>query len=169
MMTTRSLFPTLDRLVSVDRELDRVFGEMWGTGGNRSTRRVDQPWIPAIDVAERTDGYVIAAELPGIDPATVDVSYDSGTLILRGTGSPSFAPREVNGRNSDRDATRPLLVERVSGPFERSIRLPSDIEADRIEASYENGLLWITVPKAESAKPRRITVKGAPDSNRVRG
>ena len=93
----------------------------------------------------------ITAELPGVDPATVDISFENNTLTLSGTKQPSVVPQE-------KDELRVYTAERLSGSFERAVRLPEYVEGDKISANYTNGVLTITVPKAEAARPRKITV-----------
>ena len=141
MLNTRNL-NTLDRMLTLDRVFDQAFGNSLGS----------RVWVPAMDVAEKRDAYVVQAELPGVAPDQVDVSFEKNVLTIRGTKPASF------------DATaegelRIFAAERVSGSFERSVRLPEFVDAERISASFNNGLLTITVTKAEAAQPRRITVQ----------
>jgi len=144
MLNTRSLSNSLDRMLTLNRALDQAFN---GVGGSRV-------WVPAIDVAERGDAYVILAELPGVSPEQVDVSFEQNILTIRGSKPASFdvaAEGEV----------RVFAAERVHGSFERSVRLPEFVDADNIDASFAHGLLTVTVPKAQAAQPRRITIRGA--------
>jgi HSP20 family protein len=142
MLNTRNL-NTLDRMLTLDRVFDQAFGSPLGA----------RVWVPAMDVAERKDAYLVQAELPGLSPEQVDVSFEKNVLTIRGTKPASF------------DATtdgemRIFAAERVSGSFERSVRLPEFVDADRISASFDNGVLSVTVPKAEAAQPRRIRIGG---------
>jgi HSP20 family protein len=141
MITTSQLMPTFDRVLTFDRELDR----MMNLNGTRF-------FVPSLDVVERSDAYLISAELPGVDPAAVDISFENNTLTLRGTKQPSLK-REEN------EELRVYTAERLSGEFERAVRLPEYVEGDKIEATYAHGVLTITVPKAAAARPRRIEVK----------
>jgi len=100
-------------------------------------------------VRETPDAFVIDAKLPGLRPEDIEISVEDGRLTIRGERS---ASSEISGESSHR-------VERRYGGFFRSIALPSGIKDDAIEASYDDGVLTITVPKAEQAKPRRIEVK----------
>jgi HSP20 family protein len=140
MLTTRSL-GSLDRMLTLNRAFDQAFN---GSLGSRV-------WVPAMDVAERGDAYVVQAELPGVNPDQVELSFEQNVLTLRGTKPASF---DV----SNDGELRVFAAERVHGSFERSVRLPEFVDADRISASFTNGLLTITVPKAEAAKPRRIEI-----------
>ena len=140
MMNTRSL-GTLDRMLTLNRAFDQAFN---GANGNRV-------WAPAMDVAERGDAYLVQAELPGVSPEQVDVSFEQNVLTIRGTKPASF---DV----ANDGELRVFASERVNGSFERSVRLPEFVNADRIAANFANGLLTITVPKAEAAQPRKITI-----------
>jgi HSP20 family protein len=144
MLTTRPLGTSLDRMMNLNRVFDQAFA------GNTGSR----VWVPAMDVAERGDAYVVMTELPGVAPDQVDVSFEQNILTIRGSKPASF---DV----SNEGELRLFAAERVSGSFERSVRLPEFVDADRITASFNNGLLVITVPKAEAAKPRRIELKTA--------
>ena len=142
-MITNSLMPTFNRVLAFDRELNRLI--------NNGAQRF---FVPSLDVVERADAYVISAELPGVDPATVDISFENNTLTLSGTKQPSVVAQE-------KDELRVYTAERLSGTFERAVRLPEYVEGDKIDATYTNGVLTITVPKAEAARARKITVKAA--------
>ena len=143
MLTTRSLGTSLDRMLTLNRAFDQAFN---GTLGSRV-------WVPAMDVAERGDAYLVQAELPGVSPDQVDVSFEQNVLTIRGTKPASF---DV----ANDGELRVFAAERVHGSFERSVRLPEFVSAERISASFANGLLTITVPKAEAAQPRKIVVNG---------
>ena len=141
MITTSQLMPTFNRVLAFDRELDRLVN--WN--GQRS-------FVPSLDVVERADAYLISAELPGVDASAVEISFENNTLTLRGAKEPSLKPQE-------NEEFRVYTAERVSGTFERAVRLPEYVEGDKIEARYEHGVLTITVPKAAAARARKIEVK----------
>ena len=126
MMNTRTL-GTLDRMLTLNRALDQAFN---GVGNSRV-------WVPALDVAERGDAYVVHAELPGVSPDQVDVQFEQNVLTIRGTKPASF---DV----STDGELRVFAAERVHGGFERSVRLPEFVDAERIEATFTNGLLSIS-------------------------
>ena len=145
-MQTRSLSSTLDRMLTLNRAIDQAFN----TGWNPESR----VWVPAIDVVEKKDAYVLYAELPGVDASQVDIKFEQNVLTLRGT--------KPSALNVDKDGElRVFAAERVSGGFERSLRLPEFVDADKISADFTNGLLTITVPKAQAAQPRKIEIKAA--------
>jgi HSP20 family protein len=144
MINTRSLGSSLDRMLTLNRALDQAFN---GVAGSRV-------WVPALDVAERGDAYVIHAELPGVSPDQVDVSFEQNVLTIRGTKPASF---DVAAEGE----LRMFAAERVHGSFERSVRLPEFVDAEKIDANFAHGLLTVTVPKAQAAQPRKITIRGA--------
>lgn len=144
MLNSRSLNSTLDRMMTLNRALDQAFN------AELSGSRV---WVPAIDVVEKTDAYVMYAELPGVDASAVDISFEQNVLTVRGTKrSPIDATRQGE--------LRVYAAERVNGAFERSIRLPEFVDGERIDAEFTNGVLTITIPKAKAAQARKIEIKG---------
>ena len=144
MLTTRSRNTTLDRMMTLNRALDQAFNTAL-TGDSRV-------WVPAIDVVEQKDAYLIYAELPGVDASQVDISFEQNVLTVRGTKRSA-----VEATNEGE--LRVYAAERVTGSFERSIRLPEFVDGESIGADFANGLLKVTVPKAKAAQPRRIEIK----------
>jgi len=143
MLTTRSLNSTLDRMLSLNRALDQALSTSW------TESRV---WVPAIDVVEQKDAYLLYAELPGVDPSQIDITFEQNVLTLRGT-KPSTVQASSDGE------IRVYAAERVTGSFERSIRLPEFVDGDHIAAEFNHGLLKVEVPKAQAAQARRIELK----------
>src|SRR5512133_424677 len=105
-------------------------------------------WAPALDISERKDAYLVTVELPGLRPEDLDITLEDGLLTIQGE-------RQFTSESSEEQYHR---VERSSGAFRRSITLPAHVMADAVEASMEDGVLRILVPKAEDAKPTRIQV-----------
>ena len=135
-------FRNFDRLFSDD--LFRPFGFM-----ARPNDDLGQAgWLPAVDVRESDDAFVFTAELPGIAREEVDITVEDGILTLKGE-------RRFNEQDEQKSYRR---IERAYGSFSRSFRLPSAVDAERIAAAFENGVLTVTVPKAELAKARKITI-----------
>lgn len=155
MVNSRGISTTLDRMLSLNRALDQAFG---ATPAGSSGRL----WVPPMDVAERTDAYLVHAELPGVEPAEVEVSFEQNVLTVRGT-KPSGLESAQQGE------LRVYSNERVSGTFERALRFPDYVDADTIEASFQNGLLTIIIPKAQAAQPRRIEIRANGAPKRVEG
>jgi len=145
-MTVRPLSPALDRMLSLNRELDRAFGDAL-------TRNANRVWHPATDVIEQSNTYLIALELPGVRPEAVDVVFEQNVLTIRGTKEATVQPTE--------DAElRVYNAERLSGTFERSFRLPEHVDGNAIQADFRNGVLRITVPKKPASQPRKIAING---------
>ena len=144
ILTTRPRQATFDRIVTLNRALDQAFNAAF-TNGSRV-------WVPAIDVVEQKEAFVMYAELPGVDASQIEISFEQNVLTVRGS-KPSAVETTDNGD------LRVFAAERVTGGFERSIRLPEFVDGERIGASFTNGLLVITVPKAQAAQKRRIEIK----------
>jgi HSP20 family protein len=106
-------------------------------------------WMPPVDVIEERDTIRLVAELPGVKPEDVKISLESNVLTLQGEKK----------REEEREDDKAYRFERTYGMFERSFTLPATIDANKIVAKFESGLLTILLPKVEAAKPRQITVK----------
>jgi HSP20 family protein len=143
-MTNRSLANTLDRMMSMNRAIDEAFS----TGFSNGSRA----WAPAIDVVEKPEAYLVYAELPGVPRDQVELAFEQNVLTLRGT-----KPATLSGRDEE---IRVFAAERAHGTFERSLRLPEFVDGERITAEFTDGLLAITIPKAQAAQPRRIQIGG---------
>ncbi len=127
------------------RELDRLAGSLVD---NRSPR------VMPMDLYRDGDHYVLAADMPGIDPGSVDIDVDGQLLTIR-------AERTLaNG-----EGVKWIARERQSGSFLRQLNLGQGIDTERIAASYENGVLSVTIPVSEKAKPRKIEVSTGANSN----
>ena len=129
--------------------LTRMLSQTRGQDLQQSGFAASTPaWAPAIDIIERKDAYVVAVELPGIKLDDLEITYQDGLLTIQ--GERGVAP------NSAAEQTH--LLERRYGQFRRSVTLPQHVTADAIEASFEDGVLTVLVPKAAEAKPKRIEV-----------
>jgi HSP20 family protein len=106
--------------------------------------------LPAVDVREDKDAYVIEAELPGFKPEHVDINVDNGVLTIT-------AERHFEKRDEQKGYQR---IERRYGTFRRSFTLPDSVNAEHIDAGLSEGLLTVRIPKRETAMPRKIQVKG---------
>ena len=105
-------------------------------------------WSPAVDMFEKDDKFVIKAELPGLDKKDVNVDLQNGVLTLKGERKHESEVKEENFYRR----------EMSYGKFMRSFRLPADVDADKIRAEFQNGLLTVEVPKPEEHKPKQIKV-----------
>ena len=105
-------------------------------------------WVPPVDILEQADGIRIMAELPGVNPSDVKISVEDNILTIQG------AKQQV----AEEKTERVHRYERTYGAFERSFTLPPTVDASNIKATYDNGVLTVTLPKVEKAKPRQIQV-----------
>ncbi len=108
-------------------------------------------WIPAVDIFEKQDRFVVRADIPGVNPADIDVNMDAGVLSVSGE-------RHAEDRS---DADGVSRYERATGRFSRRFTLPESADADGIKASSANGILEISIPKLPAVQARRITVEAA--------
>ena len=118
-------------------------------GQQGSGRATSMAWAPALDISERKDAYLVTVELPGVEADDLEITMEDGLLTIQGE-------RHFAHDSSEQQFHR---VERRYGAFRRSITLPAQVQAELIEASFDNGVLQIVVPKAEEAKPKRIQVR----------
>ncbi|MFR9752243.1 Hsp20/alpha crystallin family protein [Nocardia sp. 004] len=131
-----------DPFHDIDTVARQLLGEATGTAR--------APRFMPMDLFKAGDHYVLNADLPGVDPGSIDVSVDNGTLTLR-------AQRTV----SSEEGVQWLASERFAGTFMRQLSLGDNVEADKISATYNNGVLSVTIPIEERAKPRRIEITGS--------
>ncbi|MDQ3932334.1 MAG: Hsp20/alpha crystallin family protein [Actinomycetota bacterium] len=137
-------------LASIQDEFERMFRSFFGgSTGTESAPTTAGAWSPALDVEETEEAFVLHVELPGCQPEDVEVNLEENVLTV--TGERRFY--------DEREAEGFRRIERRFGRFHRAVRLPDRVATDRVDASFENGLLTITVPKAEEAKPRRIQIR----------
>jgi HSP20 family protein len=131
-------------------QMDRLFAQAFGLHGQwqSATGASTRAWAPALDISEGTDAYRVTVELPGVKLDDLEITVEDGLLTIQGE-------RHFASESSEEQYHR---LERSSGAFRRSITLPAQVEADAVEASMEDGVLRILVPKAEEAKAKRIQV-----------
>jgi len=119
---------------------------------NRPAPREAAPqWIPAVDIIEEKERFVLRADVPGVNPEAIDISMDAGVLTVSGV-------RHAEERGEDTDVQR---AERSTGRFFRRFTLPETADAEGIAAKSSNGILEVVIPKLPEAKARRITVEAA--------
>ncbi len=147
-MTTIVRWDPYREVGTLQDRMNRLFDEVWGRG-RREDESVTGNWLPSVDVKETRDALQIFAELPGIDPKDVEITVEGGVLTLK--GSRNFE-KAVEGESYHR-------VERAYGSFERSFTLPTNVDADKIQATYGHGVLQLALPKREEAKPKSIAIK----------
>ena len=152
MLTSRALGTSLDRMFALNRPFEQAFTASLSS-------RIS---APPMDVAERDDAYLVHAELPGVSSDQVDITFEQNVLTIRGTKPASFDA-------ANQGELRVFAAERVHGMFERSVRLPEFVNGDRIAATFDHGLLTVTIPKAEAAQPRRISIAAGRNNARLGG
>jgi len=135
-----------NRLTDLRDEIDRLFDAPFLELAR--TPQVLSGWTPALDVFETKDDVVVRAELPGMKKDEIDVSLHGGCLSISGE-------RKSEEKHKDAEAYR---TERFFGRFQRSVTLPSPVAMEKVKATYKDGILTITLPKSEEAKPKRIDV-----------
>ena len=108
-------------------------------------------WVPAVDIVEEPDKFVLTADVPGVDPAKIEVSMDAGILSVSGE-------RHTEPSDNSDGLSR---IERISGKFYRRFTLPETADAEGIAAKSSNGILEVTIPKQPEIQARRITVEAA--------
>jgi HSP20 family protein len=132
---------------SLRREIDRLFEDTFGGNGPTGA----SAWTPAVNVREDDKDLTFAMELPGIKPEQVEITTDNGVLTIRG--------ERKETRQEDDDKARYHIVERSYGSFTRSFQLPKGLDESKIDASFEDGVLTIHIPKAALPKPNRVQIK----------
>jgi HSP20 family protein len=129
-------------------EIDRLF-EAPLAEITRGSQQFLGGWLPAVDLYEDKNNVIVRAELPGMKKEEIEISLHEGVLTLSG---------ERKGEEEHKDAET-YRTERFVGRFQRTITLPSPVLADKVTASYKDGVLTVTLPKTEEAKPKQIEVK----------
>ncbi len=141
-------------MVTLRDAMDRLFQESFvrpigGMSGRGSV---------ALDIAESADQYEVRAALPGVKPEDVQITVQGDNLTIRG---------EVKGEEERKTDQNWLARERVTGTFYRSISLPLPVSAEKAQAHFEHGILYLTLPKAEEAKPKEIRIDGGSQARQI--
>ncbi len=148
-MTTLTRWDPFREMMQLRDAFDRLFEAELGS--TIPVWREPAKWLLALDVAETDDEFFVKASIPGIRVEDLDITLTDNVLTIQG---------EIPEDESLKDA-RYHLRERRYGQFQRSITLPVPVKADAVEATYENGVLTLRVPKAEEVKPKHITIKAS--------
>ena len=150
MLTTHLLVPRRNAVPIASlgwSDFDRLFDQLLSGAG--VTARAATAYTPRIDLTENEKEFSVAAELPGIEEKDIQVSLDDGVLTIRG---------ERNAVKSEGDAKEVRHSETFHGKYQRSLRLPAEVDADAVKAVYRNGILTVTLPKTPQPQPRQIQV-----------
>lgn len=140
-------------LLNIEREFSRMFNNFekrfgFGNGGDGDEEYENAVWSPLTDISENKDKYILKMDLPGIDKKDVKISYSDGQLNISG---------ERKHEKEDKES-KYHRIERSYGRYFRSFTLPAQIKEDSIDASFKDGQLIITVPKAEETKPKELEI-----------
>jgi HSP20 family protein len=138
-------------LATIQNEMNRLFGTFFNDPAGAGTATGVRRWIPAMDLVENDNDFVLRADLPGLTESDVNIELEDNVLTISGE------------RKSEHEDRRQgfYRVERASGSFSRSLTLPEGIDPEKINASFSNGVLEVTVPKPEQRKPRKVTISAA--------
>ncbi len=132
---------------SLQDEFDRLFDGFLTT---RNEEGVTTMWTPRVDLSETADAYVVELDVPGVSREDININFHDNTLSISG---------ERKSEKKEEGKGEYVRVERQYGSFYRSFTLPKTVDTEKIDARYEDGVLVITVPKAEESKPRKIDVR----------
>lgn len=143
---TYTAWPGVGRLADLSDEINRLFESP--LADFVPTAPLAGGWAPALDLSEDKESFVVKAELPGVKREDVNVSFQGGYLSISGERK----------TETQRENARTLHTERCFGRFQRTVSLPATVAADKVKAQYADGVLTVTLPKAEEAKPKQIDV-----------
>ena len=145
-MPEMSAWPSFDRWASLRDEMsDLLELPFWANSCRQG--QLFSGWAPALDLYQNNDNVVAVVELPGMRKEDIEISLHDGTLTISGERTSGAS----NGETAERS-------ERFSGKFRRSISLPTRVDSGKVSATYKDGILTVTLPKAEEAKPKQIKV-----------
>jgi HSP20 family protein len=129
------------------RQMDETVNRLWrGFGGAPAS---SEDWNISLDVVQRSDEIVVKASIPGVKPDAIDLAIEDNILTLRADRKPDF----------EDETSVYLIQERPTGSFYRALRLPETVDSNRVQSSYENGVLTIVLPKAEEKKKKQIKIQ----------
>lgn len=132
----------------IQRDINRLFDNFFH-GGVQGDETFNSYWTPAVDITEEENDCLVKMELPGVNKEDVKISLESNILTIRGEKKQE---KEEKGKNLHR-------IERSYGSFQRSFTLPTSVKNDEIDAFFKDGVLSVTLPKMQEAKPKQIEVK----------
>jgi HSP20 family protein len=136
-------------LNSLQQEMNRLFSTFFDTptGGNGNT--IARRWIPAMDLVETDEHYVLTADLPGLAEGDIDLEFEGDVLTLSGERKAEHSERREGF----------YRLERATGAFSRSLTLPEGIDPEAVKAKFDNGVLEVRIPKPEQRKPRKVAIQ----------
>ena len=144
-------------LGTIQNEMNRLFNNLFDAPTGRSANGTSRRWIPAMDLVETADHYVLRADLPGLGDEDVNVQLEDNVLTISGE-------RKTEQHTEQEGYYR---LERAYGGFSRSLTLPDGIDPGSVRAHFDRGVLEITIPKPEQKKPRQVQIKLAGDPKKI--
>lgn len=144
--------PMLDLLYQLERRMGRIFNEPFPVFDWKVGEPATAAWLPLVDIFEENDKIRLVVELPGVKPEEVKIAVEGNILTIQGTKE----------QVAEEKAEKIHRYERTYGAFERTFTLPGTVDPEKIKATYENGVLTLTLPKVEGAKPHLIKVDVTP-------
>src|SRR5579863_3430350 len=135
-------------LNTIQTEMNRLFNSLFDTPTRPATVGSTRRWIPAMDLVEDGDHYVLRADLPGLSEQDVNIELESDVLTISGERKAERTDEKGGYRR----------VERSYGSFSRSLKLPDGIDGDAVQASFDKGVLEVTIPKPEQHRPRKVAI-----------
>jgi len=135
-------------LSSLRRDMDKLWDRF--SGETPFAKTFGETWLPSVDISETKDNFVVKAELPGLEAKDVNVSISGDVLTIKG---------EKKTEEEEEKDEHYHCVERYSGSFQRVFQLPSGVKTDMIEATFDKGVLIVTLPKVEEARKKEIDIK----------
>ena len=148
MRSRRDLYNPMSMMPMWNKELDQFLKGMRAAMDEEDTNVSTSSWMPAVDIQEEGDRFVLHADIPGVDPKDIEITMENGVLTIRGE-------RTLQNEEEQKNFKR---IERVHGSFYRRFTLPDTADAEKISASGKHGVLEIVIPKRPVAQPRRISV-----------
>ncbi|MCS7173244.1 MAG: Hsp20/alpha crystallin family protein [Armatimonadetes bacterium] len=148
MLTRWSRWDPFEEIRAIQREISNLFDRFFGSAQLAPATRAAS-WVPPLEAFYHKDHLILRFFLPGVDPKTVDVSVTGNVLTVRGE-------RKLEMDIPQEDY---LFCEVNYGPFERTVNLPAEVKTDQVNARYQHGVLEISLPVAEAARPRKVPVE----------
>ena len=141
-------YEPLSLMNQLQREVNRLFDtrRRWD---EEETGLLTSDWVPAVDIKEEDDHFLIYADLPGVDPKDIEITMENGVLTLKGQ----------RAADKKEETEKYKRIERIRGTFLRRFSLPDTVQADKITAKFKDGVLEVVVPKGEAAQPRKINIQ----------
>jgi HSP20 family protein len=136
-------------LATIQGEMNRLFNTFFEpANGNVSSPTAQRRWIPAMDLVESENDFVLRADLPGLGESDVNIELEDNVLTISGERRAEHEERKEGY----------YRVERASGSFSRSLTLPEGVDPDRVQANFDRGVLEVRIPKPEQRRPRKVTI-----------